>query len=188
MRAACTKGIRPQLMTRFLSRGLLVNIAVVLAALGANAFVACERIGGLRDSDASTLRSMSLLRDLSEYRGTLGESLTQLSRFEATGVAETATRHQEREANLDALESGLRAQSAIEPGMTGAFEALAARAAVMHRDANHAFERTRRASPGESRAWADAAFVHTRRRPAGRRRGNGRGALAHRFGDDRRAR
>ena len=100
-------------MTRFLSRGLLVNIAVVLAALGANAFVACERIGGLRDSDARTLRSMSLLRDLAAYRGSLGESLTQLSRFEATGIADTEARHQERVAHLDALESGLRAQFAM---------------------------------------------------------------------------
>ncbi|WP_277188100.1 EAL domain-containing protein [Caballeronia sp. BR00000012568055] len=43
-------------MSRFISRRLLVSIVVVVAALGANAFVACERIGGLRDSDAGTLR------------------------------------------------------------------------------------------------------------------------------------
>ncbi|SAK65572.1 diguanylate cyclase/phosphodiesterase with PAS/PAC and GAF sensor(s) [Caballeronia temeraria] len=146
-------------MTRLLSRGLLVNIAVVLAALGANAFVACERIGGLRESDARTLRSMSLLRDLAAYRSTLGESLTQLSRFEATGVADTDAGHQERVAHLDALESGLRAQFAMEPGMTGSFDALAARAAVMRHDADLAFARTKNARPGESRAWADATFV-----------------------------
>ncbi|WP_250456608.1 EAL domain-containing protein [Caballeronia sp. INML5] len=146
-------------MTRFLSRGLLVNIAVVLAALGANAFVACERIGGLRESDARTLRSMSLLRDLANYRSTLGESLTQLSRFEATGIAETAAGHQERVAHLDALESGLRAQFEMEPGMMGAFDALAARAAVMRHDADVAFQRAKNASPDASRAWADAAFV-----------------------------
>ncbi|AET88151.1 diguanylate cyclase/phosphodiesterase with PAS/PAC sensor(s) [Burkholderia sp. YI23] len=146
-------------MTRFLSRGLLVNIAVVLAALGANAFVACERIGGLRDSDARTLRSMSLLRDLAAYRGSLGESLTQLSRFEATGIADTEARHQERVAHLDALESGLRAQFAMEPGLSAAFDALAARAAVMRRDADQAFEKAKRARPDDSRAWADAAFV-----------------------------
>ncbi|SAK43857.1 diguanylate cyclase/phosphodiesterase with PAS/PAC and GAF sensor(s) [Caballeronia fortuita] len=146
-------------MTRLLSRGLLVNIAVVLAALGANAFVACERIGGLRESDARTLRSMSLLRDLAAWRGTLGESLTQLSRFEATGIAETDAGHQAREAHLDALESGLRAQIAMEPGAAGAFDALAVRAAVMRRDANAAFERAKHAAPGASRAWADIAFV-----------------------------
>ncbi|WP_321800133.1 EAL domain-containing protein [Caballeronia sp. J97] len=146
-------------MTRFLSRGLLVNIAVVLAALGANAFVACERIGGLRESDARTLRSMSLLRDLAAYRSTLGESLTQLSRFEATGIAESDAQHQAREAHLDALESGLRAQIAMEPGTTGAFDALAVRAAAMRRDAGLAFERAKNASPDASRAWADAAFV-----------------------------
>ncbi|WP_250450264.1 EAL domain-containing protein [Caballeronia sp. ATUFL_M2_KS44] len=146
-------------MTRFLSRRLLVNIAVVLAALGANAFVACERIADLRDSNARTLRSMSLLRDIAAYRSALGEALTQLSRFEATGVAESAAQHEAREAHLDALESGLRAQTAMEPGLGGAFEALAARAAIMRDDANLADERARNAPADDSRAWADAAFV-----------------------------
>ncbi len=146
-------------MTRFISRRLLVNIAVVLAALGANAFVACERIGGLRESDAATLRSMSLLRDLAAYRGALAEFLTQLSRFEATGAAETAASHEAREAHLNALESGLRAQIAMELGTAGAFDALAVRASVMRRDATQAFERACGASEADSRAWVDAAFV-----------------------------
>ena len=72
-------------------------------------------LGGLRESDARTLRSMSLLRDLAAWRGALGESLTQLSRFEATGIAETDARHQEREAHLDALESHLAAKSKRTP-------------------------------------------------------------------------
>ncbi|MDR5853567.1 EAL domain-containing protein [Caballeronia sp. LZ062] len=146
-------------MTRFLSGRFLVNIAVVLAALGANAFVACERIVDLRATNASTLRSMSLLRDLAAYRGALGEALTQLSRFEATGIAEPAAQHDAREKHLDALESGLRAQFAMQPGAGGAFDALAARAAAMRSDASLADERTRRASADESRAWADTAFV-----------------------------
>ncbi|VXB51064.1 Diguanylate cyclase/phosphodiesterase with PAS/PAC sensor(S) [Burkholderia sp. 8Y] len=146
-------------MTRFLSGRFLVNVAVVLAALGANAFVACERIVDLRATNASTLRSMSLLRDLAAYRGSLGEALTQLSRFEATGIAEPAAQHAAREQHLDALESGLRAQFAMEPGVAGAFDALAARTAAMRSDANLADERARRASVDESRAWADTAFV-----------------------------
>lgn len=146
-------------MTRFFSRRLLVNIAVVLAALGANAFVACERIGGLRDSDDATLRSMSLLRDLSAYRSALAESLTQLSRFEATGAAETVASHDAREAHLDALESGLRAQISMEPGMTGSFDALVVRAAVMRHDSTEALERAHNAAPSESRTWADTSFV-----------------------------
>jgi diguanylate cyclase (GGDEF)-like protein/PAS domain S-box-containing protein len=146
-------------MTRFFSRRLLFNIAVVLAALGANAFVACERIGGLRDSADATLRSMSLLRDLSAYRGALAESLTQLSRFEATGAAETVASHDAREAHLDALESGLRAQISMEPGMTGSFDALVARAAVMRHDSSEALERAHNAAPDVPRNWADAAFV-----------------------------
>ncbi|GGD58639.1 EAL domain-containing protein [Caballeronia grimmiae] len=146
-------------MTRFLSRRLLVNIAVVLAALGANAFVACERIADLRDGNARTLRSMSLLRDLAAYRDALGETLTQLSRFEATGVVEPVAQHEAREAHLDALESGLRAQTALEPGVTGAFDALVARVATMRTDATLADERARRALPDEPRTWVDAAFV-----------------------------
>ena len=146
-------------MTRFLSRRFLVNVAVVLAALGANAFVACERIVDLRETNARTLRSMSLLRDLAEYSGTLDAALTQLSRFEATGIAEPVAQRDAREEHLDALESGLRAQIAMEPGVASAFDALAARAAVMRIDASLADARARRASAGDSRTWADSAFV-----------------------------
>jgi diguanylate cyclase (GGDEF)-like protein/PAS domain S-box-containing protein len=42
-------------MTRFISRRLLVNLAVVLAALGANAFIVCEHIGQLREHDVLPL-------------------------------------------------------------------------------------------------------------------------------------
>ena len=146
-------------MTYFLTRRLLVNIAVVLVALGGNAFVACEQISGQREADARTLRSMSLMRDLDAYRSALGEDLTALGRFEATGALEAPARHEARIAHVDALESSLRAQFAIEPGMTGAFEPLARRAAVMKRDALTAFGRAASAAPGASRNWVDAAFV-----------------------------
>ena len=43
-------------MTPFLSRRLLINLAVVAAAVGANAFVAYTQICSQRDADARTLR------------------------------------------------------------------------------------------------------------------------------------
>jgi hypothetical protein len=146
-------------MTYFLTRRLLVNIAVVLVALGGNAFVACEQISGQREADARTLRSMSLMRDLDAYRSALGEDLTALGRFEATGALEAPARHEARIAHVDALESSLRAQFAIEPGMDGAFDALARAAAVMKRDSHSAFERAMKARPGALRDWVDALFA-----------------------------
>jgi diguanylate cyclase (GGDEF)-like protein/PAS domain S-box-containing protein len=146
-------------MIPFFSRRLLVNVAVVLLALGANAFVAYRQISGQSEADARTLRSMSVMRDLDAYRSTLGENLTALSRFEATGTLESAAVREARIAHIDALESSLRAQFAIEPGMDGAFDGLARAAAVMKRDSHSAFERAMKARPGALRDWVDALFA-----------------------------
>src|SRR5471032_2175175 len=61
-------------MNSFFSRRLLVNLAVVLIAMGANAFVAYQQIDRQSDADARTQRSLSLMRDLDAYRSALGES------------------------------------------------------------------------------------------------------------------
>ncbi|WP_087655891.1 sensor domain-containing protein [Caballeronia terrestris] len=148
-----------QFFTRRLSSRLLVNIAVVLLALGANAFVAYEQIRAQNEADARTLRSMSLMRDLDAFRTSLGDNLTSLGRYEATGTLDTADVREARAAHLDALESSLRAQFAMEPGMTGAFDRVAKFAAIMRHDAAGTFERAASAKAGAPRDWADAAFV-----------------------------
>ena len=62
-------------MKSIFSSRLLVNIAIVLVAVGANAFVATSRSTRQSDADARTLRSLSLMRDLDAYRSALGKIL-----------------------------------------------------------------------------------------------------------------
>jgi diguanylate cyclase (GGDEF)-like protein/PAS domain S-box-containing protein len=146
-------------MKSLFSRRLLVNIAVVLVAMGANAFVAYEQIGLQGNADVRTRRSLSLMRDLDAYRSALGGSLPEIGRYEATGVLKPADVRADLESHVDALESGLRAQFAFEPGMHGAFDALAESARIAKRDAHSAFERAAADAPGATRDWARAAFV-----------------------------
>jgi hypothetical protein len=54
-------------MTSCLSKRLLINLAVVVAAVGANAFVAYTQICGQRDADARMLRSTSVRQNLDAY-------------------------------------------------------------------------------------------------------------------------
>ncbi|MGA7779888.1 MAG: hypothetical protein WCA85_19540, partial [Paraburkholderia sp.] len=73
-------------MTSFLSRQrLLINLAVVAAAVGANAFVAYTQICGQREAALRTLRSTDIRENLDAYRAALDTGLATLGRFEATG-------------------------------------------------------------------------------------------------------
>ena len=72
-------------MTPFLSKRLLINLAVVAAAIGANAFVAYTQICGQRDADARMLRSTSVRQHLDAYHTALDGGLAALGRFEASG-------------------------------------------------------------------------------------------------------
>jgi diguanylate cyclase (GGDEF)-like protein/PAS domain S-box-containing protein len=146
-------------MTHLFSWRLVVNVAVVLAAVGGNAFVAYERIVEQRAADVRTLRSMSLMRDLDAYRSALGEGLNVLGRYEATGALEATQTRDARIAHIRALESGLRAQFSIEPGMADAFEPVAHAAESIKRDALAAVRHAAALPPDASRDWADAAFV-----------------------------
>jgi diguanylate cyclase (GGDEF)-like protein/PAS domain S-box-containing protein len=140
-------------MNSFFSRRLLVNLAVVLVAMGANAFVAYEQIDLQSDADARTRRSLSLMRDLDAYRSALGEFLPEISWYETSGVLKPADVREARAAHINALESGLRAQFAFEPGMKGAFYLLGESARIAKRDAQSAFERAAVDAPGASRDW-----------------------------------
>ena len=72
-------------MNPFLSKRLLINLAVVAAAVGANAFVAYTQICGQRDADVRMLRSTSMRQNLDAYRTALDGGLAALGRFEAIG-------------------------------------------------------------------------------------------------------
>ena len=144
-------------MNSFFSRRLLVNLAVVLVAMGANAFVAYEQIDLQSDADARTRRSLSLMRDLDAYRSALGELLPEISWYEASGVLKPADVREARAAHINALESGLRAQFAFEPDMQGAFYLLGESARIAKRDAQAAFERAAVDARGAPRDWTRQA-------------------------------
>ena len=144
-------------MNSFFSRRLLVNLAVVLIAMGANAFVAYQQIDRQSDADARTQRSLSLMRDLDAYRSALGESLPEISWYKASGVLAPADVREARAVHIDALESGLRAQFDYEPDMQGAFYLLGESARIAKRDAQSAYERADADAPGAARDWAEQA-------------------------------
>ena len=144
-------------MNSFFSRRLLVNLAVVLIAMGANAFVAYQQIERQSDADARTGRSLSLMRDLDAYRSALGEILPEISWYEASGALTPPNVREARAAHINALESGLRAQFDYEPDMKGAFYPLGESARVAKRDAQSAFERADADAPGASRDWTRQA-------------------------------
>jgi PAS domain-containing protein len=144
-------------MNSFFSRRLLVNLAVVLIAMGANAFVAYQQIDRQSDADARTQRSLSLMRDLDAYRSALGEILPEISWYEASGVLRPLDAREARAAHINALESGLRAQFDYEPDMQGAFYLLGESARIAKRDAQSAFERAAIDKPGAARDWTQQA-------------------------------
>src|SRR5476651_1850016 len=144
-------------MNSFFSRRLLVNLAVVLIAMGANAFVAYQQIDRQSDADARTRRSLSLMRDLDAYRSALGEILPEISWYETSGVLTPPNVREARAAHINALESGLRAQFDYEPDMQGAFYLLGESARIAKRDAQSAFERAAIDKPGGARDWTQQA-------------------------------
>src|SRR6202012_2406934 len=111
-------------MNPFLSRRLLINLAVVAAAGGANAFVAYTQIRGQRDADVRTLRSTDIRQNLDAYRTALDDGLAALGRFEATGRAEPADTARAMKAPLAGLERTLAAEFADEPAMAASLSKL----------------------------------------------------------------
>jgi diguanylate cyclase (GGDEF)-like protein/PAS domain S-box-containing protein len=73
-------------MTSSFSKRLLINLAVVAAAIGANALVAYTQIRVERATSARSLQSMNMMGDLDAYRGALTDGLEALGRFGLNGV------------------------------------------------------------------------------------------------------
>ncbi|RKP49160.1 sensor domain-containing protein [Trinickia fusca] len=151
-------------MTSLFSKRLLINLAVVAAAVGANAFVAYSQIRSERATNVSTLRSMTVKRDLDAYRATLGNGLAALGRFEAAGTLVEGTFGAEHEAKLARIKAQLRGELTDDAQISAQLEALFALSQHVERETQTALERA--AQPGDdaaqsalSRAWAASAYT-----------------------------
>lgn len=147
-------------MTPFLSKRLLINIAVVAAAVGANAFVAYTQICGQRDADARMLRSTSVRQNLDAYQSALDGGLAALGRFETSGESAPAGAATGMAATLTRLERDLRSELAGEPAMLDALAKLSADSHALQHDIDHALLRSADSGASASRAWAASTYTH----------------------------
>ncbi|MFX1735895.1 EAL domain-containing protein [Paraburkholderia sp. A1RI_3L] len=149
-------------MNSFFSKRLLINVAVVAAAVGANAFVAYTQIRGQREADARTLRATHIRQDLDTFRDTLNDELMALGRYETAGEGESEPVMRERTATLDQTVARLRTAFADTPDMAADFDNLALDADAFQRDLRVALART--ASPGpagseDARTWVAPVYM-----------------------------
>ena len=147
-------------MTPFLSKRLLINLAVVAAAVGANAFVAYTQICGQRDADARMLRSTTVRENLDAYHTALDGGLAALGRFEASGEAAPVNEAAAMAASLAALERELRNELAGEPAMLNTLARLSVDSRALQHDIDDALLKSANATPNESRAWAASTYTH----------------------------
>ncbi|RAS30972.1 EAL and GGDEF domain-containing protein [Paraburkholderia bryophila] len=147
-------------MNSFLSKRLLINLAVVAAAVGANAFVAYSQICGQRDADARMLRSTSVRENLDAYQAALDGGLATLGRFEATGESAPVSAASTTRATLAALEHELRSELAGEPAMLDKLARLSADSHALQHDIDDALLKSASAEPNASRAWAASTYTH----------------------------
>lgn len=147
-------------MTSFLTKRLLINLAVVAAAVGANAFVAYSQICGQRDADSRMLRSTSVRENLDAYQAALDGGLATLGRFEATGESAPVGAASTTRATLAALERDLRSELAGEPAMLDKLARLSADSHALQHDIDDALLKSASAEPNASRAWAASTYTH----------------------------
>ena len=147
-------------MTPFLSKRLLINLAVVAAAVGANAFVAYTQICGQRDADARMLRSTNVRQNLDAYHTALDGGLAALGRFEASGEAAPVNEAAAMAASLAGLERELRKEFAGEPAMLDTLARLSVDSRALQHDIDDALLKSASATPNESRAWAASTYTH----------------------------
>jgi diguanylate cyclase (GGDEF)-like protein/PAS domain S-box-containing protein len=147
-------------MTPFLSKRLLINLAVVAAAVGANAFVAYTQICGQRDADVRMLRSTNVRQNLDAYRTALDGGLAALGRFEASGEAAPVNEAAAMANSLAGLERNLRTALTGEPAMLDTLAKLSADSHALQHDIDDALLKSASAKPNESRAWAASAYTH----------------------------
>ncbi|APA85815.1 EAL domain-containing protein [Paraburkholderia sprentiae WSM5005] len=113
-------------MIPYLSKRLLINIAVVVVAVGANAFVAYTQIGGQRDADARLQRSTSVRQNLDAYRAALDSALAALHGLKGSGKPVPPELAASMTKTLTSREHALHDELASEPDMSGALDNLSA--------------------------------------------------------------
>ncbi|MGG1944956.1 EAL domain-containing protein [Trinickia sp. NRRL B-1857] len=152
-------------MRSFLSKRLLINVAVAAAVIGANAFVAYGQIRSERATDSRTARSMSVKRDLDVYRATLGSGLAALGRFSRSGEPVGDAFVRDREIALANGKARLRGALASDAAMRGDLEALLALADTLEAQTHSALVRAagQTGEPAASvaeRAWVAPVYMH----------------------------
>ncbi|MGV2291056.1 EAL domain-containing protein [Trinickia sp. YCB016] len=147
-------------MTFSFSKRLLINMAVVAAAVGANAFVAYTQIRSQRAADERTVRSMSVKHDLEAYRSTLGEGLAALGNFESSGVlVPDGWRENVKTQDLTNLAASLRSQLTGEPDTTAPLDWLLASGQSFERDTQAALAHAATLPNAPARVWAASAYA-----------------------------
>ncbi|MBN3850359.1 EAL domain-containing protein [Paraburkholderia sp. Ac-20342] len=151
-------------MNSFLSKRLLINLAVVVVAVGANALVAYTQIRGQSDADVRMLRSTSVRQHLDAYRATLDNALAALGRFEASGQRAPLDTAAATSSKLVSLELELRDDFTDEPLMSGALTRLSTDSLALQHD----IDAERQSAAAVPEASSEAA-TPTRLTPALRR-------------------
>ncbi|GJH38983.1 EAL domain-containing protein [Paraburkholderia hospita] len=146
-------------MISFLSKRLLINLAVVAAAVGANAFVAYTQICGQRDADARTVRSTAIRQNLEAYRATLEDGLDMLGRYEATAEPASANAVPAMSASLAKIDRALHEQLANQPNVSGALAQLTSDGSRLQQDIALALAKTTAPEQDGSRAWAAQTYT-----------------------------
>ncbi|MEX3979658.1 EAL domain-containing protein [Paraburkholderia sp. EG287A] len=118
-------------MNLLFSKRQLINLAVVAAAVGANAFVAWTQIDGQREIDQRASQAATIRHDLDRYRDALGSGVSALGRFAVQGQPESAAAHDARTAMLDETARALRTELAGNADLAARFEALAGQGATI---------------------------------------------------------
>ncbi|GJG99431.1 EAL domain-containing protein [Paraburkholderia terrae] len=146
-------------MISFLSKRLLINLAVVAAAVGANAFVAYTQICGQRDADARTVRSTAIRQNLEAYRATLEDGLDMLGRYEATAEPASVNAVPAMSASLAKIDRALHEQLANQPNVSGALAQLTSDGSRLQQDIALALAKTTAPEQDGSRAWAAQTYT-----------------------------
>ncbi|WP_343666984.1 EAL domain-containing protein [Paraburkholderia tropica] len=128
-------------MNLHFSKRHLINLAVVAAAVGANAFVAWTQIGAQREIDQRAAQAARVRHDLDRYRSALGGGLVALGRLQTDGVVESPAARDARADELDDTARSLRAELADNAPLASRFDALSTDAAALAREIDETLAR-----------------------------------------------
>ncbi|WP_343672281.1 EAL domain-containing protein [Paraburkholderia heleia] len=166
-------------MNLLFSKRQLINLVVVAAAVGANAFVAWTQIDGQREIDRRASQAAAIHHDLDRYRDALGSGVSALGRFAVQGRPESAAAHEARTALFDETARALRAELAGNADLAARFDALAAQGAAIAGEIDVTLARAEQRVADERGQVAVAAGAS---RTAAAQAGPADGAASQQFG------